>query len=79
MVTSVLCARAGPRASVRDVGHMRMRAPLYAGANLISDGSELLLEVMSPGLIGGLVSFLYQQTLVFVCVRRTPLCLCRRA
>jgi len=28
---------------------------LLMGANLISDGSELLLEVLDPGLIGGLV------------------------
>jgi len=28
---------------------------LLKGANLISDGSELLLEVMDPGLIGGLL------------------------
>ena len=28
---------------------------LLQGANLLSDGSELLLEVLSPGLIGGLV------------------------
>ena len=28
---------------------------LLQGANLISDGSELLLEVMDPGVIGGLV------------------------
>jgi hypothetical protein len=28
---------------------------LLKGANLISDGSELLLEVLDPGLIGGLV------------------------
>lgn len=28
---------------------------LLQGANLLSDGSELLLEVLSPGLIGGLL------------------------
>lgn len=28
---------------------------LLQGANLISDGSELLLEVLDPGIIGGLV------------------------
>ena len=28
---------------------------LLVGANLIGDGSELLLEIMDPGLIGGLV------------------------
>lgn len=28
---------------------------LLKGANLISDGSELLLAVMDPGLIGGLL------------------------
>ena len=28
---------------------------LLQGANLLSDGSELLLEVLSPGIIGGLV------------------------
>ena len=31
----------------------------FAGANMIGDGSELLLEVMSPGLIGGLVCDVY--------------------
>ena len=30
-------------------------ALLLKGANLISDGSELLLEVLDPGLIGGLL------------------------
>ena len=28
---------------------------LLQAANLISDGSELLLEVLSPGLVGGLL------------------------
>ena len=28
---------------------------LLQGANLISDGSELLMEVLDPGIIGGLV------------------------
>ena len=28
---------------------------LLQGANLLSDGSELLLEILSPGLIGGLL------------------------
>jgi hypothetical protein len=28
---------------------------LLKGANLISDGSEMLLAIMDPGLIGGLL------------------------
>lgn len=30
-------------------------APLLQGAGLLSDGSELLLEVLNPGIIGGVV------------------------
>lgn len=31
---------------------------LLKGANLLSDGSEMLLEVLNPGIIGGMQTFL---------------------